>query len=296
MTADMVTSAPASGRIAVLIPVYNERGSLAATLHSLCGQGVPFTVVLVDDGSVPPLAVDAAPLDYPVVVLRMPKNGGIEAALNAGLEHIIDAGFELVARLDAGDRCAPNRLDLQQTFLDEHPDVHLVGSSVEWRRDDGSFAFAMALPSSHEAIARAMHYTVCLIHPTVMFRASVVRAVGMYSTSYPAAEDLEFFWRIVTRFRVANLAEVLLVTRFDPGGLSITRRRRQLRSKLRIQLEHFRAAEPLSYLGVVKTLALMMVPYSIIVALKGGLSRLRQWRVRPPERNDYLHAASHEAR
>jgi glycosyltransferase involved in cell wall biosynthesis len=296
MTADVVLSAPATGRIAVLIPVYNERGRLAATLQSLCGQGVPFTAVLVDDGSVPPLAVDVAPLVYPVVLLRMPKNGGIEAALNAGLTYILEEGFELVARLDVGDRCASKRLDLQQGFLDAQPDLHLVGSNVEWRRDDGSLAFAMLLPSSHEAIARAMHYTVCLIHPTVMFRTSVVRAVGMYSTSYPAAEDLEFFWRIITRFRVANLSEVLLATRFDLGGLSITRRRRQLRSKLRVQLEYFRAAEPLSYLGVVKTLALMMVPYSIIVALKGGLSRLRQWRVRPPERNDYLHAASHEAR
>jgi glycosyltransferase involved in cell wall biosynthesis len=296
MTADVVLPAPASGRIAVLIPVYNERGSLAATLQSLCGQGVPFTLVLVDDGSTPPLAVDIAPLDYPVVLLSMPKNSGIEAALNAGLEYIVEAGFELVARLDAGDRCAPTRLALQQGFLDAHRDVHLVGSSVEWRRDDGSLAFAMMLPCDHAAIVRAMRYTVCLIHPTVMFRTSVVRTVGMYSTSYPAAEDLEFFWRIVTRFRVANLPEVLLVTRFDPRGLSITRRRRQLRSKLRIQLEYFRAVEPLSYLGVAKTLALMTVPYSIIVAIKGALSRFRQWRVRPPEHNAYLHAASHEAR
>jgi glycosyltransferase involved in cell wall biosynthesis len=296
MTAEVVKSAPAAGRIAVLIPVYNERGSLAPTLESLCGQRVPFTAVLVDDGSVPPLAVDVTRLDYPVVLLRMPKNGGIETALNAGLSFIADAGFEFVARVDAGDRCAPTRLALQQGFLDVHPDVHLVGSNVEWRRDDGSFAFAMSLPSTHDAIARAMHYTVCLIHPTVMFRTSVVRAVGMYSTSYPAAEDLEFFWRIVRRFRVANIPQVLLVTRFDPAGLSITRRRRQLRSKLRIQLQFFRAAEPLSYLGVLKTFGLMIVPYSIIVALKGGLSRLRRRHIRLPERDAYLHAASHEAR
>src|SRR5438067_1848511 len=128
MKAAIVRAAPTTGRIAVLIPVYNEPGCMAATLRSLCGQGVPFTLVLVDDGSTPPLTFDPEPLDYPVVLLRMPKNGGIEAALNAGLEYVAEAGFELVARVDAGDRCAPTRLRRQLAFLDAHPEVQLVGS------------------------------------------------------------------------------------------------------------------------------------------------------------------------
>jgi len=269
-----------------LIPVYNERGRLRETLESLRAQTVPFTAVLVDDGSTPPLGVDVGEYSFPIVLLRQERNGGIEAALNAGLEFIDATGFEFVARLDVGDRCAPTRFALQQAFLDAHSEVGLVGSSVEWRRDDGSFAFAMKMPAEHAAIARAMRYTVCLIHPTVMFRATVVRAVGKYSLAYPAAEDLEFFWRIINATCVANIPDVLLVTRFDPNGLSITRRRRQLRSKLRIQVENFRASEPLSYLGIAKTLALMTVPYSSVVALKGALSRRKQMN---------LHGALHEA-
>lgn len=274
MPPDAPIAAPA-GRIAVLIPVYNEGGRLTETLESLRAQSVPFTAVLVDDGSAPPLQVDAGVYDYPISVLRMPRNGGIEAALNAGLEHIEAQGFELVARLDVGDRCAPTRLATQQAFLDANPDVHLVGSDVEWRRDDGSVAFALSLPSRHRDISRALHHTVCLIHPTVMFRTSVLRTVGRYSYDYPAAEDFDFFWRIAKRFQVANVSEVLLVTRFDRNGLSITRRRKQLRSKLRIQLENFRVAEPLSFVGVAKTLALMSVPYGGVVAIKRVLSRGR---------------------
>ena len=274
MPPDAPTAAPA-GRIAVLIPVYNEGGRLRETLESLRAQSVAFTAVLVDDGSTPPLQVDAGAYEYPIVLLRMARNGGIEAALNAGLEHIEAQGFELVARLDVGDRCAPARLATQQAFLDAHPDVHLVGSDVEWRHDDGSLAFALTLPSTHHEISRALHHTVCLIHPTVMFRTSVVRAVGKYSCEYPAAEDFEFFWRIARRFQVANVPEVLLVTRFDRNGLSVSRRRKQLRSKLRIQLENFRIAEPLSFVGVAKTLALMSVPYRGVVVLKRALTRGR---------------------
>jgi glycosyltransferase involved in cell wall biosynthesis len=271
---DAPTTAPA-GRIAVLIPVYNEGGHLRETLESLRTQSVPFTVVLVDDGSTPPLSVDASAYDYPIVLHRMARNGGIEAALNAGLELIEARGFELVARIDVGDRCTPTRLATQQAFLDEHPEVHLVGSNVEWRHDDGSFAFAFSPPSRHEEISRALHHRVCLIHPTVMFRTSVLRAVGRYSYDYPAAEDFDYFWRIAQRFQVANVPEVLLVTRFDRNGLSVTRRRKQLRSKLRIQLKNFRVAEPLSFVGVARTLALMSVPYSGVVALKRALTRGR---------------------
>ena len=268
-------TAVSAGRIAVLIPVYNEGGRLRETLESLRAQSVAFTAVLVDDGSTPPLEVDTSAYDYPIRLIRMPRNGGIEAALNAGLERIEAEGFELVARLDVGDRCTPARLATQQAFLDEHRDVHLVGSDVEWRHDDGSLAFALSLPSKHEEISRALHHTVCLIHPTVMFRTSVLRAVGKYSYDYPAAEDFDFFWRIAQRFQVANVPEVLLVTRFDRNGLSVTRRKKQLRSKLRIQLKNFRVAEPLSFVGVARTLALMSVPYSGVVKLKRALSRGR---------------------
>jgi glycosyltransferase involved in cell wall biosynthesis len=274
MPPDASTAAPA-GRIAVLIPVYNERGRLHDTLESLRAQSVAFTAVLVDDGSTPPLHVDTGAYSYPIFVHRMARNGGIEAALNAGLELIEARGFEFVARLDVGDRCTPTRLATQQAFLDEMPNVHLVGSDVEWRHDDGSLAFALTLPSTHREISRALHHTVCLIHPTVMFRTSVLRAVGAYSYDYPAAEDFEFFWRIARRYRVANLPDFLLVTRFDPNGISVRRRRRQLRSRLRIQLEFFRPGEPLSYVGVAKTLALMAAPYGAVVRVKNVLSRAR---------------------
>jgi len=133
--------------------------------------------------------------------------------------------------------------------------------------------FDRKLPTSHAEISRTLHHVVCLLHPTVMFRTRVVHAVGPYSLAYPAAEDYEFFWRIARRFPVANIPEMLHTQRFHDGSISVRNRRRQLRTKLRIQLEYFRAAEPLSYYGVAKTLALMSLPYSSVVAIKGVLSR-----------------------
>jgi hypothetical protein len=118
-----------------------------------------------------------------------------------------------------------------------------------------------------------LHHTTVFIHPAVMFRTSVLSTVGMYSTDHPAAEDLEFFCRIARRHRVANLADTLVVTRFDPRGLSMQRRRQQLASTLRVQLAFFRPALWTSYYGVLKTLGRFVIPYSWLVALKGRIGR-----------------------
>jgi glycosyltransferase involved in cell wall biosynthesis len=259
----------------VLIPVYNDRGTLAATLGSLDNQGVPLAAIIVDDGSQPALAVDTAAFDFEIVVLRADTNSGIEHALNTGLAYIRQRGFEYVARLDNGDRCASGRLASQREFLERHPAVYLVGSAVEWQDDHGHSRFTRTFPITHDRIVRALHHTTALIHPAVMFRASVINTAGMYSADYPAAEDLEFFWRIARRHRVANMPATLVVTRFDPNGLSMQRRRAQLRSTLRIQLTFFRPRVWTSYYGVVKTLGKLIVPYSWLVSLKGIMTRRR---------------------
>ena len=262
-----------SRAVAVLIPVFDDDGYLAETLRSLEDQEVPVVVVVVDDGSRTPVTLHDGPHRCETVILRHEVNRGIEHALNTGLAYIAERGIPYVARLDNGDRCAPGRLARQREFLDQNPGVHLVGSAVEWRDDRGTPRFTRVFPTTHDAIVRALHHTTALIHPAVMFRTSVVRTAGMYSAAYPAAEDLEFFWRIARRHQVANLPETLVVTRYDPSGLSIRRRREQLRSTLRIQLAFFRPSTWTSYYGVLKTLGKFAVPYSWIVALKALATR-----------------------
>ena len=270
LMSERALSEPAS--IAVLLPVFNDDGRLDATLRSIEAQQVPVVVVVVDDGSDVPVVVRHRSREE-IVVLRHDINRGIEHALNTGLAYIVGRGIPYVARLDNGDCCAPGRLERQRDFLKQNPSVYVVGCAVEWRDDAGRSRFTKTFPTTHDRIMRALPHKTALPHAAVMFRTSVVHTVGMYSTAYPVAEDLEFFRRIALRHRVANLPETLLVTRYDPSGLSMRRRREQLKSTFRIQLAFFRPLAWTSYYGLVKTLVRYLVPYSVIVAVKGAMSR-----------------------
>ena len=62
----------------------------------------------------------------------------------------------------------------------------------------------------------------------MMLRIDAVRAVGNYRAAYPSAEDLDLFLRLMERYDCANLPELGLYYELNEGGISATRRRRQI--------------------------------------------------------------------
>ena len=102
-----------------------------------------------------------------------------------------------------------------------------------------------------------------------MLRADVLRRIGYYSIDYPAAEDYELWRRIAADHDIANLPEVLLDYRVSSQGQSLTRRRRQLYDRLRIQLKYFDAREWRAWTGTAQTLALFAIPLTLLSRLKG---------------------------
>lgn len=84
---------PPAGRpapaLSVVVPTYGRSEILSALLDALDAQTLApdrFEVVVVDDGTVPPIAVDAAAHRYPITLLRQ-ANAGPGAARNLAFEH-----------------------------------------------------------------------------------------------------------------------------------------------------------------------------------------------------------------
>ena len=204
--------------------------TIERALASLAFNKEPHDVIIVDDGSTPPLQ-ELLTQQANTCILRLEKNLGITLALNHGLRHILNGNYEYVARMDADDTTLPDRLVLQRAFLDEHPDVAVVGSSAEVVTEQGDTAFYLNCPTDHHVILRKLRYNNCFLHPSSMVRTKVFLELGLYKEGYPSAEDYEFLCRVAGKYRMANLPQYLIKYTLTNSGISFGRRKEPLRSR-----------------------------------------------------------------
>ncbi|MFM8283686.1 MAG: glycosyltransferase family 2 protein [Planctomycetaceae bacterium] len=124
-------------RTSVIIPTFNRPRGLEACLDALAEQTVlsgSFDVVVVDDGSETPLALDpgrwAAKFD--LTLLRQ-HNTGPAAARNRG---VAESCGELLAFTDDDCLPAPTWLEKLVAAVREHPEALVGGSTVNGLKDD----------------------------------------------------------------------------------------------------------------------------------------------------------------
>ena len=121
--------------LSLVIPCYNEQENVDVLLSrvdaALAGLGLPFEVILVDDGSTDdtPKLLREGMVKYPWLrVLRMAQNGGQSAAFEAGFEA---AKGEVIATIDADLQNDPEEIPRLVPMLDEHQVDMVTG----WRKD-----------------------------------------------------------------------------------------------------------------------------------------------------------------
>ena len=255
------------GDVAVLLPAYNGQADVDRTLASFSEDDVLVHVLIVDDGSTPPIVAPALP-NLTIEVLRMPQNGGIEKALQTGIDALAERGFRYAARIDAGDLSVPHRLAKQHRYLEANPQVAGLGMWTQVVTRDGKPLFMLTPPAAPQAIRRLRFYRSCLAHPSMMLRIDAVRAVGNYRADYRSAEDLDLFLRLMERYDCANLPELGLYYELNEGGISATKRRGQVTSTLRLQLRYFNALNLYDWLGLAKNLLHLVTPYRTLQAMK----------------------------
>ena len=94
----------------VIIPAFNEREVILATLESLIPKG--YSIVVVDDGSIDGTAALVANL--PVYLLRHTINFGQGAALQTGMTFALKEGAEFIVHFDADGQ---HRIEDIETLL-----------------------------------------------------------------------------------------------------------------------------------------------------------------------------------
>jgi glycosyltransferase involved in cell wall biosynthesis len=106
--------------LTVVIAAHNEASRIAVRVRDTLDQDYPaenLHVIVVDDGSTDGTAAAADIGDARIKVLRLPRNGGKAAALNAGIAAVTTS---LVVFTDARQRFAPGALQALAEPLADH--------------------------------------------------------------------------------------------------------------------------------------------------------------------------------
>ncbi|MFE1072958.1 bifunctional polysaccharide deacetylase/glycosyltransferase family 2 protein [Streptomyces sp. NPDC058783] len=118
---------PVTGPVSVIVPAYNEKECIEATLRSLARSTHPVEIIVVDDGSTDGTADIAESLGLPGVRVVRQANAGKPAALNNGVRH---ARYDIVVMMDGDTVFEPDTVrHLVQPFAD--PSVGAVAGNAK---------------------------------------------------------------------------------------------------------------------------------------------------------------------
>ncbi len=232
------TMSSPSPLVTVVIPSFNEDPQIVrASLESVRAQTfTEFECIVVDESTCPALAeaCRAACAEDPRFIYVHPTERiGLPKSLNLAISK---ARGQLIARFDSDDICNSTRLELQVAFLQEHPEISVVGGALDLITSTGEFIGHRSYPQKSIEIAKRMHLTTSVAHPTVMFRKAVFKQHGGYNSDFRFAEDLDLWLRWMNAgVLFANLPQVLVYYRQD----NTHRDQRHWRFNLRARISNF---------------------------------------------------------
>ncbi|SMC47917.1 glycosyltransferase family 2 protein [Chryseobacterium sp. YR221] len=177
--------------VSIAIPMFNAEKFLKFTLNSILNQShTNFELIITDDGST----------DKSVEIVKSFNDSRIKLyvdGLNKGISYRLNQQIDLVKgkyfiRMDADDIMFSNRLEKQIDFLENNPDVDVVGSSAVIIGDLNEvigFRLAQIPPSYEDALK-----TITFIHPTVAGKTEWFKKYK-YDEELIGAEDFDLWLR-----------------------------------------------------------------------------------------------------
>lgn len=264
--------------ISVLMSVYKikDKVVLEQAVDSILIQTYPnFEFLIYEDGcnqEEDEFLQKLAKKDARICLLRGEENKGLAYALNECLKV---AKGTYIARMDEDDICAPERLQIQKEFLDTHLEYAFVGVGTRLFDEQGVWGirFMPKYPNTKDFLKYSPY-----IHPSVMFRKSVLEQVGGYQVSKDTlrCEDYELFMRLYCMGQYGcNLQQPLFFYREDRKWYD-KRTWKQRVAEVKIRYRGFRK------MGILKWSTLVYVgkPVGMLVIPKGIRKRIRNRKIK----------------
>ena len=204
-------------RVSVFVSVYNGDKWLEEAMDSIFAQTeTDFEVIVVDDGSTDDTKAILASYDDPRLRIITKQNEGLGTPLNPLLR---ECRGKYLLRADADDICLPERMRIQADFLDENPEVVIVGSQLR-HFTESRVGGSSTLPLTNSEIVQGMRHSIHTIsHPTTMWRRSLLDDIEGYLWD-GAGEDWSLLLESARHGELANVNEVLYHRRIHGASAS----------------------------------------------------------------------------
>jgi glycosyltransferase involved in cell wall biosynthesis len=179
--------------VCVITPAYNQASYLTQAVQSVLGQTCQdFELIVVDDGSTDDTPQVLAGIHDPrVKVIRQP-NAGLSAARNTGLRA---CRAPYVTFLDADDFFMPDKLAVLSAYLEQHPEVGLVGGGTQVVDQTGH-----PLRQTVKSPGKLGLFELLAGNPftvtSVMVRKEWIDRVGTFDETLRACEDWDMWLRL----------------------------------------------------------------------------------------------------
>ena len=214
-----------------LLPIKNGMPYLAEALASIEAQSyLNFEVMAWDNGSEDESVEELRrwiPARLPGTVVT-----GESLPLGECLASMVErCETEFCARFDADDINLPDRLERQVAHLLCHQDVGVLGGQRHQIDEVGRPLPVGLLPLGHEEIISYLPVTNPIVHPSVMFRRSVVLRAGNYRKVGPSEvniEDYDLWYRVALVSKLENLSIPLIYHRAHDRSTTVMASRKNL--------------------------------------------------------------------
>jgi len=181
-------------KVSIVIPTYNRAHLVTKAIESVLQQNFQnLQLIVVDDGSVDNTRDCVARFSDPRLLYLFRENGRTGAALNTG---IAASRGELFAFLGSDDAYLPEFVQTHVEFLDQHPEIGLVGSGMQVVAPDGQLIRESQpwLLGPEWDVSTWLHE--CRFGGAAMMRRTWLDRVGGFDASLKLLFDWDLFLRL----------------------------------------------------------------------------------------------------
>lgn len=277
--------------VSVIMPVYNGSRFIGKAIQSILTQTYePLELVVVDDGSTDATweILKKIRIQFPqkIRIFRFKKNLGESATANFAFSKSRGA---FIARMDADDVAHFTRIAKQVAFLQTHPLVIVLGTQARVIDAKGTSIGAKKSPLEHEQIYRLFGFINPMIHPSVMFRRSLLPKGPLYTSpkSFETTDDYHTYFHLLNYGSFANLPEALVSYRIHGANKSFINMKEKFWTDTKVRLTaitHYNYRPSLfMFPAIIAQAAIVsLLPESLVKEIFYHVRGLKQFTFRVP--------------